>query len=292
MNTEEINLMMQLVEKIQNNNTNDGLLTPHQLNQVQEFLKEHLSFVDWDSQDKLEVMLIKKMEELYSFKLEQVGNKSDSPKFNQAMQAKAEKTAKQINNQTERIKELEKDVEVMEQRETRFVLKQESINKEVKHAIANVPKIKPVDTFSNSDEHRALLSQINRLESFKSNIHQDIKLIQEWIKATKPKQRDKIKAEFEDSETGTEDSHADKYPQSPNGPGSGVDKDDWENISTSKLEVNVRTISLFINNKINTLWDLVQFTEKDLLMYKNFGRSSLEKLKTSLLSHGLKLKKD
>ena len=41
MNTEEINLMMQLVEKIQNNNTNDGLLNPHQLNQVEEFLKEH-----------------------------------------------------------------------------------------------------------------------------------------------------------------------------------------------------------------------------------------------------------
>lgn len=262
MNTEEINLMMQLVEKIQNNNTNDGLLTPHQLNQVEEFLKEHLSFVDWDSQDKSEVMLSKKMEELYSVKDDSRGQR-------------AEKAREKILNKI-----------------SAFENKVEDKIKKITYDVKNVPRIKPVDTFSNSDEHRALLSQINRLESFKSNIHQDIKLIQEWIKATKPKQRDKIKAEFEDSETGTEDSHADKYPQSPNGPGSGVDKDDWENISTSKLEVNVRTISLFINNKINTLWDLVQFTEKDLLMYKNFGRSSLEKLKTSLLSHGLKLKKD
>jgi len=263
MNTEEVKVMMQLVEKIQNNNTSDGLLNPHQLNQVEEFLKEHLSFVDWDGLDKSEEMLKKKMEELYSIK-------------DDSRRQRAEKAREEILHKI-----------------SAFENKVEDKIKKITYDVKNVPRIKPVDTFSNSDEHRTILSQINRLESFKSNIHQDIKLVQEWIKATKPKQRDKIKAEFEDSETGMEEYDADKYPQSPNREGSGVDdyKDDWENISTSKLEVNVRTISLLINNKINTLWDLVQFTEKELLMYKNFGRSSLEKLKRALSTYGITLKK-
>ena len=279
MNTEEINLMMQLVEKIQNNNTNDGLLNPHQLNQVEEFLKEHLSFVDWDGLDKSEVMLGKKMEELYSVK-------------DDSRRQRAEKAREEILNKI-----------------SAFENKVEDKIKKITYDVKNVPRIKPVDTFSNSDEHRALLSQIDRLESFKSNIHQDIKLVQEWIKATKPKQRDKIKAEFEDSETGMEEYHADKYPQSPNGPGD--DEDDYEDddkrevslsdvieptdhnkeLVENEILVDSRTHKLLKTLNVKTFKDLMCFTQKELMSNFNYGRHSMNKLNKELQGLGISLSK-
>ena len=65
----------------------------------------------------------------------------------------------------------------------------------------------------------------------------------------------------------------------------------WENIETSHLEIGVRTISMLIKNKINTLGKLVQYDEKFYLDQHNFGRTSLEKLKEAIKPYGITLKK-
>ena len=63
--------------------------------------------------------------------------------------------------------------------------------------------------------------------------------------------------------------------------------------SVSELELSVRSINCLQNAKIETIGDLVQKTEAEMLRTKNFGRKSLNEIKTILstmnLSLGMKL---
>ena len=59
--------------------------------------------------------------------------------------------------------------------------------------------------------------------------------------------------------------------------------------SVNELELSVRSINCLQNAKIETIGDLVQKTEAEMLKTKNFGRKSLQEIKTVLASMGLTL---
>ncbi|MBF0279612.1 MAG: DNA-directed RNA polymerase subunit alpha [SAR324 cluster bacterium] len=59
--------------------------------------------------------------------------------------------------------------------------------------------------------------------------------------------------------------------------------------SVSELELSVRSINCLQNAKIETIGDLVQKTEQEMLKTKNFGRKSLNEIKGILNSMGLML---
>lgn len=59
--------------------------------------------------------------------------------------------------------------------------------------------------------------------------------------------------------------------------------------SVSELELSVRSINCLQNAKIETIGDLVQKTEAEMLKTKNFGRKSLNEIKAILATMGLSL---
>jgi len=59
--------------------------------------------------------------------------------------------------------------------------------------------------------------------------------------------------------------------------------------SVNELELSVRSINCLQNAKIDTIGDLVQKTEAEMLKTKNFGRKSLQEIKSVLASMGLTL---
>ena len=59
--------------------------------------------------------------------------------------------------------------------------------------------------------------------------------------------------------------------------------------SVSELELSVRSINCLQNAKIETIGDLVQKSEQEMLKTKNFGRKSLNEIKVSLTDMGLSL---
>ena len=59
--------------------------------------------------------------------------------------------------------------------------------------------------------------------------------------------------------------------------------------SVSELELSVRSINCLQNAKIETIGDLVQKTEPQMLKTKNFGRKSLNEIKEILVAMGLSL---
>ena len=59
------------------------------------------------------------------------------------------------------------------------------------------------------------------------------------------------------------------------------------NMSVDELELSVRSSNCLKAAKINTLEDLVQRTESEMLKYRNFGRKSLSELSNILQSLGL-----
>ena len=65
--------------------------------------------------------------------------------------------------------------------------------------------------------------------------------------------------------------------------------DNWKDIDVSTLEVNVRTIRLLMQLNINTIGELVKWSEEELLKCKNFGRKSLNGLKYALKGQGVVL---
>ena len=62
--------------------------------------------------------------------------------------------------------------------------------------------------------------------------------------------------------------------------------------SVSELELSVRSINCLQNAKIETIGDLVQKTEPQMLKTKNFGRKSLNEIKEILVVMGLSLGMD
>ncbi len=59
--------------------------------------------------------------------------------------------------------------------------------------------------------------------------------------------------------------------------------------SVSELELSVRSINCLQNAKIETIGDLVQKSEQEMLKTKNFGRKSLNEIKVILTDMGLSL---
>ena len=59
--------------------------------------------------------------------------------------------------------------------------------------------------------------------------------------------------------------------------------------SVEELELSVRSYNCLKNANIQTLRELVQKTEPEMLRTKNFGRKSLNEIKEILLSLGLNL---
>ena len=59
--------------------------------------------------------------------------------------------------------------------------------------------------------------------------------------------------------------------------------------SVSELELSVRSINCLQNAKIETIGDLVQRSEQEMLKTKNFGRKSLNEIKVILTDMGLSL---
>ncbi len=60
----------------------------------------------------------------------------------------------------------------------------------------------------------------------------------------------------------------------------------------NELELSVRSINCLQNAKIETVADLIQKTEAEMLKTKNFGRKSLQEIKNVLFSMGLSLNID
>ena len=221
--------------------------------------------------------------------IDKVGNKSDSIKVNPAMQAKAEKTAKHLNQQTERIIQLEKDVDELLKWKAKFVSKQEDTNRKLKYEIANVPKIKPVDTFNNSDDHREMLEKLEDLKSSDYRYYQDIKLIKEWIKATKFPQKEKIRCEIVDDLDNGVDEDDDKREVSLSDVI--VSPDIHKELVNRVMTLDTRTTTLMDDLEIETLEDLMCYTQKELLSNDNFGGCSMAKLNKDLKGLGISLSK-
>lgn len=64
---------------------------------------------------------------------------------------------------------------------------------------------------------------------------------------------------------------------------------EYLNKSIDELELSVRAFNCLKNANIKTIGDLVQKTEHELLKTKNFGRKSLNEIKSVLVSMGLNL---
>ena len=67
------------------------------------------------------------------------------------------------------------------------------------------------------------------------------------------------------------------------------EKDSHFHLSISELELSVRSINCLQNANIQTIGELVQRTEQDMLRTKNFGRKSLNEIKSILETLGLHL---
>lgn len=65
--------------------------------------------------------------------------------------------------------------------------------------------------------------------------------------------------------------------------------EDLLNESIDLIELSSRSINCLKSENINTLRDLVQMTENDLNMIKNFGAKSMEEIKTKLAERNLSL---
>ena len=222
--------------------------------------------------------------------VDKVGNKPEGKviKVSPAMQAKAEETAKHINRQEERIKRLEQDQEVIEEMVEKYNTTQNSINRELKHAIANVPKIKPVDTFNNSDDYREMVRLLEDLKNTMYRHSDDLQHIKDWIVAKgyleKTKLRNEIASEDEDlREVSLEDVIEPLVPH--------IKKDWASKLVHEEIVLDTRTHNLMRALNVVTFEELMCFTEKELMSNENFGGCSMAKLNKDLKGLGLSLEK-
>ena len=92
---------------------------------------------------------------------------------------------------------------------------------------------------------------------------------------------------FDEHEDGF--STAIEAPASPSEASSIVSLADRLRRSVSELELSVRSINCLQNANIETIGELVQKTEQEMLQTKNFGRKSLNEIKAILENLGLYL---
>jgi hypothetical protein len=222
--------------------------------------------------------------------VDKVGDKSESPKVNPDMRAKAERATKLLNQQTERIRRLESDTEVIEEMVETFKTNQHSINRELKHAIDNVPKIKPVDTFNNSDDYREMVKLLEDLKTTMYRHSDQLKTIEKWIKATghveKARLREEIASEDENvdlREVSLEDVIEPLVPHI---------TEDWDSkLVHEEIVLDTRTHNLMRALNVVTFEELMCFTQKELMSNHNFGGCSMAKLNKDLQGLGLTLSK-
>tara|TARA_Y100000310_G_scaffold334227_1_gene413440 strand:- start:540 stop:1364 length:825 start_codon:yes stop_codon:yes gene_type:complete len=65
---------------------------------------------------------------------------------------------------------------------------------------------------------------------------------------------------------------------------------EWKDIQVTDLDINTRTIHLFVKLGINTLEDLSKYTRKQLVSFPDYGWDSMMKLDKALEKTGLTLK--
>jgi DNA-directed RNA polymerase subunit alpha len=65
-----------------------------------------------------------------------------------------------------------------------------------------------------------------------------------------------------------------------------------ENFPIEELELGVRSYNCLKRVGIDTIGDLISKTEGELSTIPNFGRKSIEEVKETLASHGLRLRGD
>ena len=65
---------------------------------------------------------------------------------------------------------------------------------------------------------------------------------------------------------------------------------EWKDIEVTDLDINTRTIHLFVKLGINTLEDLSKYTRRQLVSFQDFGWNSMIKLDKALEKTGLTLK--
>jgi DNA-directed RNA polymerase subunit alpha len=61
------------------------------------------------------------------------------------------------------------------------------------------------------------------------------------------------------------------------------------NMSVNEIELSVRAANCLNNANITTVGELAQKTEADMLKYRNFGKKSLNEIKSKLVDLGLGL---
>jgi DNA-directed RNA polymerase subunit alpha len=67
----------------------------------------------------------------------------------------------------------------------------------------------------------------------------------------------------------------------------------WKKISIHQLELSARAYNCLKNEKISTLFDLLNYSQEDLLKIKNFGKRSFEQVLNALEKHfDIKLSRD
>lgn len=210
------------------------------------------------------------------------------------------------NNLKERIIRLEQDQEGIEEMVEKYNTTQNSINRELKHAIANVPKIKPVDTFTNSDDHREMVRLLKDLKTTLYRHSDQISAIEEWITADGFAEKAKIR-----NEIATDDKNKDKDLREVSlediikEPDYEVPSDvqyvdplvphldpDWATkLVNEEIKLDTRTQNLMRNLNIVTLEELMCFTQKELMSENNFGGCSMAKLNNDLKKLGLSMEK-
>ena len=74
------------------------------------------------------------------------------------------------------------------------------------------------------------------------------------------------------------------------GDGAGASAGGMDDILIEELELGVRSYNCLKRAGIQTVGDLVQKSESELAAIPNFGRKSIEEVRSALASHGLTLK--
>ena len=88
------------------------------------------------------------------------------------------------------------------------------------------------------------------------------------------------------------DNYVDEYNNEINSVKEAMVKDDntkLNYIDIGNLNLSLRTYTCLRNAKIHNLKDLIQYSPKNLLQIKNFGKKSLQEVENSLEEIGLKL---
>ena len=134
-----------------------------------------------------------------------------------------------------------------------------------------------------------MLEKLEDLKSSDYRYYQDIKLIKEWIKATKFPQKEKIRCEIVDDLDNGVDEDDDKREVSLYDVI--VSPDIHKELVNRVMTLDTRTTTLMDDLEIETLEDLMCFTQKELLSNDNFGGCSMAKLNKDLKGLGISLSK-